>query len=96
MNDDTKISSTESESATNHPFEVERLRPGEILETRLYQCRSLAFFMYGTGGEALRRYSSEVQDGVSWALATLLDDCYQSFHRDAELAAQERKLAVRS
>ena len=96
MNDNSKISSTESEPATNHPFEVESQRPGDILENRLYQARALSFFMYGAGGEELRRYSSEVQDGVAWALAVLVGDCYTAFHRDAELRQRELKQGGRA
>jgi hypothetical protein len=55
-------------------YETEYQSPHALLTDRLYQAKALSTMLYGVGLESLQQYADDVQDGVLWALSSLIHD----------------------
>lgn len=55
-------------------YETEYVPAEQLLDNRLYQASALSALLYGEGAELLRTRADDIQDGVLWALHSLIED----------------------
>lgn len=69
---------TEEPSAPQLPrlsqYETEYEDPHSLLTNRLYQAKALSSLLYGVGLQSFQLMANDIQEGVLWALSSLIHD----------------------
>jgi hypothetical protein len=73
---DTSITevSTPNQLPRETQFATEYETPHELLLARLYQAGALSALLKGDGFETVKTYADDIQQGVFWALHSLIHD----------------------
>lgn len=73
-------------------YATESEAPEDILNDRLYQAHGLSVLLYGDGLDVFRSLADDIQDGVLWALSSLIHDAMIASKRlpDADATMVEK------